>query len=469
MKAIIPRLLYFWLFVIPFSDAEATADLPGKKGGWKAGVARVIITPEGSMWMSGYSSRDHPAEGTLHDLWAKALVLEDSNGEKVVMISTDLRGIPKNISDRVRNRLKHQFGLSKSQVLLNSSHTHSGPVMYDTVTNFVYIYPRDAVLQQKIEQYSLKLEDKLVNLAGQALETMVPVQLSSGNGVARFAVNRRNNEESSISQQTHLEGPIDHSVPVLKVVNEGGKIIAVAFGYACHPTVLNIYKWSGDYPGFAQLELEKTYPGVTALFFQGAGGDQNPMPRRSVPLARQYGLELAAAVKRVLIEEMDLQPPNLKTTYSEVELPLNNPPTKEELIRIVGASSGNRKYWATRLLGEINAGKSLRTSYPYPIQVWQLGNQPIISLGGELVVAYSINLKRIFGQNTFVFGYSNDVMSYIPSATIVREGGYEGESSQMVRGMPNTWQANIEAIILHEATRLAEQAGVPIPSKIEIK
>jgi neutral ceramidase len=463
MKARILYLSVCLFFACPFSDVKGSGDVAKKRTGWKAGVARVVITPEGSIWMSGYTSRDHPAEGTLHDLWAKALVMEDARGQKAVLISTDLRGIPKYISDRVRKRIKEKYGLSKAQVLLNSSHTHSGPVMYDLVTNYVYIYPRDTEQQQKIEQYSIKLENYLVNLVGAALDSMVPVQISSGNGVARFAVNRRNNDESTIYQQTRLAGPIDHSVPVLKVVNEAGELIAIAFGYACHPTVLSIYKWSGDYPGFAQLELEKMYPGVTALFFQGAGGDQNPMPRRSVPLARQYGSELAAAVKRVLDEEMHQQPPALKTSYSEVELPLNRPPTKEELSKIVAQSSGNEKYWATRLLDKIKSGESLSTSYPYPIQVWKIGNQPIITLGGEVVVEYSINLKRIFGQHIFVFGYSNDVMSYIPSATILREGGYEGDGSQMIRGMPSTWQAKIEAIILHEASLLAEQCGVPIP------
>lgn len=463
MKILILLLAGSSFFLFPKSDVWATDDMLKDVTGWKAGVARVVITPEESMWMSGYSSRDHPSEGTLHDLWAKVLVLEDAGGEKAVLISTDLRGIPKYVSDRVRDRLKEKFNLSRAQILLNSSHTHTGPVIYDVVTNYVYIIPRDVQHQQKINQYSIKLENYLVGLVGEALDSMVPVQISSGNGVARFAVNRRNNDESTLIQQTELDGPIDHSVPVLKVVNEKGELIAVAFGYACHPTVLNIYEWSGDYPGFAQIELEKKYPGVTALFFQGAGGDQNPIPRRSVPLAQQYGQELAAAVERVLNEEMRQQSPNLKTAYSEVELPLTNPPTKEELSKIAEESSGNQKLWATRLLDKLNEGEPLRTSYPYPIQVWQLGNQPLISLGGEVVVEYSINLKRIFGQHTFVLGYSNDVMSYIPCATILREGGYEGARSQMVRGMPSTWKANIETKILQEVLRLAEQAKVAIP------
>jgi hypothetical protein len=103
----------------------------------------------------------------------------------------------------------------------------------------------------------------------------------------------------------------------------------------------------------------------------------------------------------------------------------------------------------------------LRTSYPYPVQVWNLGNQPLVSLGGEVVIDYAIRLKRIFGQNIFVLGYCNDRMSYIPSARVLKEGGYESISSQRNHGFPSTWKSDIETMIIKEVLGLAKQAGVP--------
>ena len=114
----------------------------------------------------------------------------------------------------------------------------------------------------------------------------------------------------------------------------------MAFGYACHPTVLGIYQFSGDYPGFAQIELEKMYPGATEMFFQGAGGDQNPLPRGSIPLAKQYGLELAAAVDRVIKEDTIKLEPKISTAYSEIELKFSTLPTAEELMKIENESKG---------------------------------------------------------------------------------------------------------------------------------
>jgi neutral ceramidase len=458
-------LLIVLSLMLPLLAAEASDNLPKDTPGWKAGVARVVITPEEPMLMAGYSARKNPAKGTLHDLWAKALVVEDAEGKKSVFISTDLVGIPRAISDRIRSRLKENYGLSKAQILLNSSHTHTGPTLHDPVRE--YQLPEDQL--GKVLEYSRNLEDKIVNLVGGALRSMEPVQLYSENGVTRFQVNRRNNNESTLDQQAELNGPNDYAVPVIKVVNEAGDLKAIAFGYACHPTVLSDYNWSGDYAGFAQLELEKKYPNTTALFFQGAGGDQNPLPRRSVALAQQYGETLAAAVERVLNEEMRQLPSKLSTAYSEVELSFETPPTKEELLKITMAngSSGLQKRWATGLLEKINNGESLMTFYPYPVQVFQLGDQLIFALGGELVIEYAIELKRVFGEDTFIFGYSNDPnVAYIPSTTILKEGGYEGARSQLSKGLPGLWASNIETLILTESIKLAEELGVKPGTKI---
>lgn len=449
-----PLFLISFFLLFSTSDAEAWYDPIQKNPGWKAGVARVVITPEKPMWLAGYGGRDRPSEGTLHDLWAKALAVEDANGKQAVLVTTDLLGFPKNLSDRIRDRLHKQFNVSKTQVILNSSHTHTGPALQSSLPD---VYPLTPGQQKDVVSYTNWLEDKIVALVGEALASMEPVQLFAENGVTRFQVNRRNNSESTLNQQTELRGPNDYAVPVIKVVNGAGNLVAIAFGYACHPTVLNGYEWSGDYAGFAQIELEKKYPNTTALFFQGAGGDQNPLPRRTVPLAEQYGETLAAAVERVLSEEMRPLAPRLKTAYSEVELSLGAMPTKQELLKTAAESSGSNKRWATRLLNQLDRGDSLMRSYPYPVQLWQLGDQLIFSLGGELVIEYAIKLKEMYGQNIFVMGYSNDVMSYIPSGRILLEGGYEGERSQKTYGLPASWAPGIETKILNGFIELMNQ------------
>lgn len=421
---------------------------------WKVGVEKVNITPQQSMWMAGYAARDRPSEGTLHDLWAKALAFEDAGGQQAVLVTSDLIRWPKDLSDRIRDRVEDQFGLTRAQILLNSSHTHTGP----EVDASRYTFQLDSEEISKMEQYASKLEDQIVNMVGEALNSMEPAQVFAENGVTRFAVNRRNNPASTLHRVTELIGPSDHAVPVIKVVDAAGELKAVAFGYACHPTVLSDYNWSGDYAGFAQIELEKAYPGVTALFFQGAGADQNPLPRRTVALAEQYGRQLASAVQRVLNEDMRPLHSELATAYTEIDLKLRDPISKEELTKIAEESSENReKTQAINMIAGLGSKESIMSSYPYPLQVWQLGDQSLLSLGGELLVDYAIQLKRILGQDIFVLGYSNDQMGYIPSARVIEEGGYEGDRTPI---FTSPWHPNIETTIIHEIVNLAEQIEV---------
>lgn len=427
--------------------------------GWKAGVAKVKITPKESIWIAGYINRDHPSEGKLQNLWAKALALEDSNGTRVVLITTDLVGFGKSMSDTIRDRLNRKYNLSRSQIILNSSHTHSGPIVSQ---RHALVYGLSADEELKVKNYSEKLEDLIVNVARKALNSMKPVQLYSANGITRFQVNRRNNIEKDLSAQTELKGPNDYSVPVLKVVGPKGKLLAVAFGYACHATVLNGYQWSSDYPGYAQEYLEKQYPGAIALFFQGTGGDQNPLPRRSVALARQYGNELGCAVQRVLDEEMNPLTPKISTDYSEIEIEMEVPPSKEELRKKIENTSGYEQHWAKEMYDYLDSGKSFPLLYPYPLEVWKLGEQLLVAMGGEPTIEYTLKMKQILGKELFVLGYSNDVMSYIPSCKVLEEGGYEGGGSQMYFRLPNKWKPSIEEKILSETESLATKVGANI-------
>lgn len=457
------QIIFFFLLLVstPVVALNSSSD---SITGWKAGVARMNITPRGALWMGGYASRTRASEGKLTDLWAKALVLEDANGQKAVLVTMDLIGIPKDISDHIRDRLLKAHNLSRGQVILNASHTHSGPALKGNLTD---IYPMDSLQWDNIDQYCGNLENMVVKVVGKAMNSMVPVKLSAGNGVTRFQVNRRGNNEQTLTEQTELKGPNDYAVPVLKVVGKRGKLLAVAFGYACHGTVLNGYQWSGDYMGYAQMALEKAHPGATALFFQGAAGDQNPLPRRSVALAIQYGNELACAVERILSEDIKPLAPVLKTSYSEIDLPLENAPSEEKLLQHSKAFSGFEQRWAIGLLKKYRNGEPIKTAYPYPLEVWKLGKQVIVALGGEPTIGYAIKLKQLVGPDSFILGYSNDVMAYIPTAEIVKEGGYEGESSQIAYGLPSKWNPDIEKKILQEIIKLAGEMGISSSEQLQ--
>jgi len=429
---------------------------------WEAGSAAIDITPEGPLWMAGYASRVGPATEMIHSLWAKALVLRDHEGKTGVMISSDLVGIPRNISNIIRDSLRHHFDLTSDQVLINSSHTHTGPYLYDPFRPYTATLP-DLDLE-RVKKYSEDLVGKILTVVSEAMNKMELSEVYSGAGTARFQVNRRNNVESTLSPMMALNGPNDFSVPVLKVTDLEGKVKCILLSYACHATVLNGRKWSGDYPGFAQIDLEKTYPGATVLFFQGCAGDLNPLPRRTESLALQYGKTLAAAVEEVVGQDMERLSSTLVTSYQEIDLRLSDPPTLEDLVAFKAQNSNIYfEIWVDRMIAQLDSGEPLIRTYPFPVQLWSMGEQRIVALGGEPVVEYSIRIKELLGRETFVFGYSNDGnCAYIPNARILSEGGYEGRTSQYHKGFPSPWDPSIELNILSAVIRLSEDKNLPI-------
>ncbi|MEW6306540.1 MAG: neutral/alkaline non-lysosomal ceramidase N-terminal domain-containing protein [Verrucomicrobiota bacterium] len=443
--------------------------VPAAEPTWKAGTAATIITPGKPMWMAGYGGRTKPAEGTFHPIWIKVLALEDAAGQRAIVLTSDTLGIPKSIYDHTCAALKQKFGLERAQIMLHASHTHCGPVLRQSLYD---AYPIGEKEIAQVNEYSTELEQKIVATVGEALSKLAPAKVSGGQGVTRFAVNRRNNLEPDVPKliaQGALKGPVDHSVPVLAVQDLKGQLQAVVFGYACHNTTLSFYQWCGDYAGFAQAALERSHPGAQAMFYMGCGADQNPLPRREVYQAERYGQMLAAAVEETLLQPMTPFSPRLKTAFELVTLNLGPAPTKEELEKMAAGKPSGTTRWASRLLAELNAGKSFIRTYPYPVQVWRLGDEQLwVTLGGEVVVDYSLRFKQAFGARTWVAGYCNDVMAYIPSARVLKEDvpprastrwGYEGNTSMYVYGMPaHRWGEDVEDLIAASVQRLVKQA-----------
>jgi hypothetical protein len=437
---------------------------------WKAGTARAVITPTQPIWLAGYGGRDKPADGKVTELWIKVLALEDADGHRAVILTSDTLGIPQSIYRSTCAALKEKFGLVPEQIMLSASHTHCGPVLRGALYD---IYPLDDKQRALIEAYSNQLESKIVETVEKALNDLAPARLAGGQGKTRFAVNRRNNPEGSVPkliQENGLQGPSDHSVPVLAVLLPDGKLKAVLFGYACHNTTMSFNKWCGDYAGFAQMALEKSHTNATAMFFMGCGADQNPLPRRQLEVAERYGYMLAAAVEEVLLAPPQTLPPKLRTRMEMVTLHLGAAPTEAELERLSTDQNASTRRWATRLLAQLKAGKPFIREYPFPLQAWKFGDkQLLLTLGGEPVVDYALKFKQEFGDQTCVAGYCNDVMTYIPSLRVLKEDipplavprwGYEGHQAFIVYGLPaQRWAEDVEDLITDAAQRLVKQVN----------
>lgn len=440
--------------------AVLPSSLPAAEGfDWQIGLAKAVITPETPVWLAGYGSKRVP-EGKLHNLWMKAMAFQDAAGQRAVLVTSDFQGVPRSMSDRVFARLQRELSLERSQVMFAFSHNHCGPRLGDDLIDY---YPVESEQEQLVAEYTDLMVDRTVDVIKQALADLRPARLQQGLGKATFAVNRRNNREAEVAdllaRGEPLKGPVDHDVPILTVTRPDGTLAAVLFGYACHPTTLSFTKWCGDYPGFAQLAIETAHPGTLALFVNTCGGDQNPLPRRKVELCEQYGQQLAVGVEEALRDPLSPVSSRLRTAFQLVDLPYLKRVERAELEGLRNDSNAIRARWAARLLALLDAGREFEAAYPYPLHAWQLGDELLmIGMGAETVVDYALRFKTTYGPGTWVLGYTDDMISYIPSRRVWDEGGYEGGSNLYEYGRPAfRWAGDIEDRIAEAVQALVEQ------------
>ena len=265
---------------------------------------------------------------------------------------------------------------------------------------------------RRVKEYKAKLADMLVNVVGDAIEVT-----PAGNALLRhrrsagFAVNRRNNPEGQVPKlraENKLIGPIDHELPVLTVTSGDGKLLAIVAGYACHATVLSDYFISADWPGAAQTEIERRHPGVTALYFLGCGGDQNPLPRRRLAFVKEYGRRIRRRRRRCAQVVAQADRP-----HAGDRLRRNRPAVRRRCRREPNWKRRPPRAKSRRRPGPSScsangiATANCPPTYPYPVQAWKLGDDLTwIFLGGEVVVDYSLRLKTELGPGkTWVASY----------------------------------------------------------------
>lgn len=423
----------------------------------RIGVAKECITPDQSVWLSGYAARKKPSEGKLQDLWTKALVIEGKKNSRLIIITTDIIGLTSEISEDVTVSIMSKYGIERSQVFINSSHTHSAPVIWPGLS-LMYSLKDTSIIA--LAEYGMKLRSTIKKAVDSAMANLTEGEISYGEGNAGFAINRRQRSGDAVKIGVNKEGPVDHSVPVLKFTTKEGKILAVLFGYACHNTTLAGYEISGDYAGFAQDEIEKMIPGAVAMFMSGCGADQNPEPRTTIESAVKHGNELASSVMKALEGSLITLKMPVRSVYSNItlEFPDFDP---ERFYKELHDPDQYRKRRAEFLLEAYDRGYELN-KLNYPVQCIRFGKDfLLIALAGEVVVDYSINLKKMYPErNIFVAGYSSFVPCYIPSRRILNEGGYEADNSMIYYGLPGPFKENVEEKIISAVRKNLKKISV---------
>lgn len=459
MKALVLALssILLALLILPLAGVAAETTR-------QVGAATVDITPDYPVRLSGYGSRRLPNTGVSQPIFAKALAIGSDTEGPAVLVTVDNCGVPAWMRDEVLKRLATQSKVTDERFAICSSHTHCAPMLIGILPN-IFSMDIPAEHMPAIERYTRELTDHIEKVALAALADRQPATLAWGVGKVGFATNRR----------SFPLKPIDHDLPVLRATDADGKVRAIFTSYACHCTTIGIDEIHGDWAGVAQEALQREFPGAIALTALGCGADQNPNPRRTMELVKQYGEDLGAEAKRLAQGELKPVNGSLECLAKQIQLAYDKLPTRTEWETLAASKTPSIAYHAKKNLARLGRNEAIPTHLPYLVQRWSFGDDmAMVFLPGEITVDYSLRIKREFDRSRmWVNGYANDVPCYVPSRRVLDEGGYEGAGAMVYYDRPTKFAPDVEELIMsavHEVMPkqfLATTAQAePLPSAV---
>jgi neutral ceramidase len=402
------------------------AAVAGRAQDLRAGYAKADITPTGPVMMGGYDLRGTPSVGIHgHDrLYARALVFEAS-GVRVAFLEADIimiRGI-----DVFRRKVSEATGIPEANILLGEAHNHAAP-------------SPNAELKT---DWDRQFNDGLIKAAKEAVANLQPVRIAAGSGHSRIGINRRQVkpadsdstltfDENDVSQSfgkhktdhpvmihefggvvrlgANPLGPIDDAVQIVRVDTAAGKPLAVMIHYPCHGTSLGgrNSKISGEWMGRMQEFVEKQFPGVGAIYVQGATGDINPREvggldgvPDNIENTWALGEEIGREVVRVYrgLTPQPLAKPRVQIETAEILLP--------------------RRY---RELFEDFTDTAVKA----PTTVVRIGDMMWTTFPGEMFSSIGKQVKAASpATHAYLMGYTNGYIGYFPTQKAYAHGGYE--------------------------------------------
>lgn len=460
----------FLLAVFAF-PALSRADAPTAM----AGFAEVDITPPIGIELGGRGCGSEPSDVILDPLVAQATALKDPEGHTLVIVSLDLVGLTRSYSDPLRADIAKRLGIPVENLILNFSHTHSGPMMFRDVLAVCGPLPE---IERK---YLEDLVPKIQTLCTKAAASLAPVVVEVYQGKSDVGISRRGkNAAGQPAIAPDPDGPYDPTVWILRLSSPDGRTRAVLFSYACHP-VAN-YKWaprsiSADYPGVTRRELHAALgKDVHVQFLQGPGGSIRPrctadLKTLQFPPGRPgdketAGKDLAAAVLAALKDKGRVISLRLAASMARIDLMRGTPPAKSVYEKIARKEKDHTAVAARYWLEQYEKGGPTQKSISWVVGVVRLApDQWICYLAGEPVVQWGDYIRKWFGDKPVaVLGYSQEIFGYLPVDEILKEGGYEVITANLYRvGNPAPFAAGLNEAV--RKTLLAQLARVESSGK----
>ncbi|TMV51447.1 hypothetical protein FE783_06625 [Paenibacillus mesophilus] len=414
------------------------------------GCAKVDITPEKAVPLAGFAVRQNmPYEGIRSRIYLRALYLrqrqDDGGVRNAVIVSADLLWWGSDRMPHIRTKLREKWGLEPESIVLNGTHSHSGPQ-----TSFRF----HRLLGKADAEYVDFLESKLVEAIAAAEANAEPVTVERGAALSYIGVQRRKYANGRIYGGPNTEGPMDPEVSVVRFQSGSGSTKAVVVHYACHPVTTSQNYVSSEFSGKAMETLEQQLGGETVcMFLQGACGDINIFTS-SAPaeltddydIIDYFGEQLAGTVTGVLNAKMErIRPVMLHGKACSLPLPLKPLETREQLESIAAKGEAPYDEWAHEMLGKPDERPTSLTLEMNRIDIAE--GLSLLTMNAEVVVEYGLLIKELSGGAVLPVPYTNGMIGYVPTKEQIAYGGYEPVLSTYYFHMPGRFDESIDGTL----------------------
>ena len=410
------------------------------QGDLRAGFGRARLTPTinadhddpangrfRSMPLAGFGNRDgKPATGTHDELEVKAVALRVGR-QLAVMVGADALIVPPEVTDAAMRRIESELRLSRQQVYLSATHTHSS----------IGAWGEGRVAESFAGGFQpgvrIWFADRIVAAITEAIGDLAPAELGQG----RFAA-----PEFVRNRLVRERGSVDPEFSFLVLKQAGGRV-AVLGSYSAHATLLSaaVMQFSGDYPGWWQRAVESA-TGGPAVFLAGGVGSHGPVtPTRGFEGAQVMGESLA----RRTLEELPKVPLSRQVTFGTLGLRVALP---EMHVRVTDGVR-LRPWLAEQLM------PARRDTY---LQAFRIQDTVWVStpcdFSGELALGIKDFLRARTGRRAVITSFNGDYVGYVVLPRYYHMDGYEPRlMSYFGPAVPDYFDDLIRRMALHLASR----------------
>jgi len=411
--------------------------------------------------MTGFGGRDrdHGCESIHDDIHVRALYLEQE-GKEILIMGFDLLFFSRDEADRFKGAIGRKIDLNPGQILLNTSHTHTGP----KVGTWLYDPPSDLF-------YLQLLEEAIVEAGCQARNSAVEVEIWAGATQSKLPMSRRFKFPDGTVDRTlrpNPDGAVCDTLPICLFRDLAGKPICLLFSVSCHPSTISGFEISAEFPGVAMDRLDAHLGHPCSLFLQGTGGDAKPSVIDGGERWRAGTWEDVDAAGTMVANEvlgiLDSGPVEVEADLAagavETEWPLEGDIGRSGFEKLLADAETDStvRLWAEEKLAWLDRGYELPGTVPITVQGIQIGKGVrLVGLEGEAVAELGTLIEEFFGGGiTFPLGYANGAQLYLPTSPMLDEGGYEAVSYHEYR-QPASLAKGMEGIVKDALCQLGER------------